>query len=123
MSPGDESKVVPPDKAAAPADGKKVDLATEGEKIYQSHGCVNCHGEGGVGTPQASSLIDIGKQLSANQLKRLLQNPTDTMNAGGMPPVALNDSEWASLLTYLGSLKASGSETRGNPAVPALNRP
>ncbi len=89
------------------AGNKRPDKAMPGEKIYQSHGCVACHGEGGRGTQRASALIDVGKQLSASQIASLLHNPTAKMKAGGMPPVTGSDEELTSLVAYLGSLKSS----------------
>jgi ubiquinol-cytochrome c reductase cytochrome b subunit len=115
--------IVPANKAAALPDRKMADLAKQGENIYQSHGCVSCHGEGGAGTSQASSLIEIGRQLSANELTNLLKNPTDEMAAGGMPPVVLDDNEWPPLVTFLRSLKKSGVGAGGNSTAPASNPP
>lgn len=89
------------------AGNKRPDKAMPGEKIYQSHGCVACHGEGGRGTQRASALIEVGKQLSASQITSLLHNPTAKMKAGGMPPVTGSDEELTSLVAYLGSLKSS----------------
>jgi ubiquinol-cytochrome c reductase cytochrome b subunit len=115
------SAIVPADRSVATSDRRMADLTNQGEKIYQSYGCDNCHGKGGAGTSQASSLIEIGRQLSASQLTSLLENPTDAMVAGGMPPVALNDNEWTPLVTFLRNLKRSGVEAGGNTTTPVPN--
>ena len=101
------------------ADNKTTEKATPGEKIYQSHGCVACHGEGGKGTQRASALIDFGKQLSPSQIMSFLKNPTVKMKAGGMPPVTGSDEELTSLVTYLGSLKSSPA----SPEVESTHKP
>lgn len=80
-------------------------LAAKGKQIFESQGCVVCHGEGGVGTSMAIKLVGIGQQLSADKLAFLVHHPNAKMKAGGMPSFPLSDSDMKALTTYLDSLK------------------
>jgi ubiquinol-cytochrome c reductase cytochrome b subunit len=83
-----------------------IDVAA-GAKIFQSHACMACHGEAGVGTSRAPALINVSSKHSASELANLLRNPTAKMKAGGMAPLTATDPELNSLIAYLGSLKSS----------------
>jgi ubiquinol-cytochrome c reductase cytochrome b subunit len=80
-----------------------------GAKVFQSQACMACHGEGGVGTPRAPALINIGSKHPASELANLLRNPTAKMKAGGMTAFTATDPELNSLVAYLGSLKSGGA--------------
>ncbi|MGH9326105.1 MAG: cytochrome b N-terminal domain-containing protein [Terriglobia bacterium] len=86
--------------AAAPANP----LAAEGKQIFESKGCVACHGEGGKGA-MAISLIGISKKLSPTELANLVRHPNAQMTAGGMPAFPLSDTDMQALIVYLDSLK------------------
>jgi ubiquinol-cytochrome c reductase cytochrome b subunit len=88
--------------AASPAANP---LTAQGGKIFASHTCAACHGQGGVGTPIAPRLIGIGSKFSPAQLEDLFHHPTPKMNAGGMPPVQLSPQDMKALIAYLDSLK------------------
>lgn len=92
-----------------------------GVQIFESHGCIACHGEGGVGTPRAPALINVGKKFSVEQLTRLLQNPTAKMRAGGMPQPELSKSELASLVTYLRGLRPPDKAPQAVLSSPVKN--
>jgi mono/diheme cytochrome c family protein len=89
--------------------GNKNPGTGSGGKIYQSDGCVACHGEGGTGTQRGPALVDVGKKLSAVQVTDLLHNPTAKMKAGGMRAVTGGDEEIMSLVAYLRSLQSTGT--------------
>jgi quinol-cytochrome oxidoreductase complex cytochrome b subunit/mono/diheme cytochrome c family protein len=80
-----------------------------GARVFQSQACMACHGEGGVGTPRAPALINIGNKHPASELANLLRNPTAKMKAGGMTAFTATDPELNSLVAYLGSLKSGGA--------------
>ncbi len=80
-------------------------LAAEGKKIFQSHSCYACHGEGAVGTPIAPKLIGLGKQFSAEQMEDLFKHPLPKMDAGGMPHFTFTPDEVKALRSYLDSLQ------------------
>jgi len=80
-------------------------LVAQGEKIFQSHGCYACHGEGAVGTSFAPKLVGIGKQFSDEQFEDLFTHPLPKMNAGGMPRFMFTPDQVKALRTYLDSLE------------------
>ena len=110
----------------ATSGNKSPGKALPGEKLYQSQGCVSCHGGDGKGTPRAPALIGVGRRMSAAQLTSLLQAPNAKMKAGGMPPVTVSSTELASLVAYLGSLSSKGV-THGPagraPGAPEVQQP
>ncbi len=80
-------------------------LATEGKKIFQSHSCYACHGEGAVGTPIAPKLIGIGQKFSTSQMEHLFKHPLPAMDKGGMPHFTFTPDQVKALRTYLDSLQ------------------
>ena len=80
-------------------------LVAEGEKIYQSHGCYACHGEGAVGTTFAPKLIGIGGKFTTPQMIRLFKHQLPQMDAGGMPHFRFTPDQVKALRTYLDSLQ------------------
>lgn len=90
-----------PAASAAPANP----LVAKGKQIFESQGCVVCHGEGGAGTAMAVKLIGVGQRLPPDQLADLIRHPNAKMKAGGMPSFPLSDDDMKSLTTYLDSLK------------------
>ena len=89
---------------AAPSPAAQA-LVARGQKIFQSHMCFGCHGQGGVGTAIAPRLIGIGSKFSPAQLEHIFHHPLPQMNAGGMPPVKLSPQDMKALIAYLDSLK------------------
>jgi len=112
----------PAASASAPVRNVSAQV-TSGEKIYQSRACFACHGVAGIGTPRASALTVVGKQLSAVQITALLHNPTAKMKAGGMPPVTVSDPELASLVAYIKSLGSTGGTTARHAAAQPAKQP
>ncbi len=80
-------------------------LAAAGQKIFQSHACFACHGEGAVGTTIAPRLVGIGSKFSEEQLENLFQHPIPQMNAGGMPHFQFTPDDVKALRAYLDSLQ------------------
>jgi mono/diheme cytochrome c family protein len=83
--------------------------AAAGEQIFNSHGCIACHGEGGVGTPLAISLIGITKTASHDQLIALIRQPNAKMKAGGMPTFGFNNTQLNDVVAYLDTLNKPGA--------------
>lgn len=90
---------------AAAGNAAASPLVAAGQQIFQSHACFACHGEGAVGTSIAPKLIGIGQQFSTQQLEQLFQNPTQKMNAGGMPHFKFTPNGVEALRAYLDSLQ------------------
>ncbi|MGH9397914.1 MAG: cytochrome b N-terminal domain-containing protein [Terriglobia bacterium] len=80
-------------------------LVTKGKQIFESQGCVACHGEGAVGTAMAIKLIGVGQKLPPDKLADLIRHPNAKMKAGGMPSFPLSADDMKALTTYLDSLK------------------
>jgi mono/diheme cytochrome c family protein len=91
-------------EAAAPEPAAKL-LMTAGEKVFQSHSCFACHGEGGVGTTVAPQLVRISEEYSPQQLTYLLRHYSAGMVKGGMPKFQFSDQDLADLVAYLESLQ------------------
>lgn len=81
----------------------------QGEALYSQHGCVTCHGAGGIGTNTAPALTNVSKEIAPAALANVLQHPTQKMTAGGMPPVNLSTLELTALVAYVESLGSSGA--------------
>ncbi len=92
--------------------------AAAGEQIFNSHGCIACHGEGGIGTPLAISLIGITKTVPHDQLIALIRQPNAKMKAGGMPTFGFNNNQLNDLVAYLATLHKPASATA--KSVPAV---
>lgn len=78
-------------------------LAAKGKTIFEAQSCNACHGDGGVGTAAAPTLVGI--KVKGEQLTQLLEHPTAKMTAGGMSPIDLPPDELKSLIAYVESLK------------------
>jgi len=98
--------------------------AQAGALLFRDKGCAHCHGDGGVGTPKAPSLVDIRKDKDWPPEKM-----TDQILDGGhkMPPFreSLTDEEIAQLVAYLRAAKRpapppplGGAATPPAPAAP-----
>lgn len=91
--------------AAAAGTSAGSPLIAQGKQIFESKGCVACHGEGGTGTAMAIKLIGIGQKLTPDQLANLIRHPNTKMTAGGMPAFPLSDDDMKALIAYLDSLR------------------
>jgi ubiquinol-cytochrome c reductase cytochrome b subunit len=92
-------------------------LAGKGKGVFTDRGCSACHGEGGVGTALAPSLVGITAKLPKDRLATLLHNPSAKMKAGGMPSVDAPPEEMDALIAYLESLGKS-AESRATSTSP-----
>jgi ubiquinol-cytochrome c reductase cytochrome b subunit len=106
-------------------------LVSKGKGIFTDRGCNACHGDGGIGTTLAPSLVGITNKLPQARLVALLHNPNARMIAGGMPSVDTSPDEMAALLAYLSALGKSTSNASASLSSPrqelghaiALERP
>jgi mono/diheme cytochrome c family protein len=88
--------------AATPAVAAGPTKADEqaGALLFRDKGCAHCHGEGGVGTKKAPSLVDLRK----NKLWPPAKIAAQILNGGQkMPPFSdsVTDQEAAQLVAYL----------------------
>jgi mono/diheme cytochrome c family protein len=89
--------------AAMPSGARAADNSADekaGAILFRDKGCTFCHGEGGVGTSKAPSLVEIRKDKDWTAEKM-----TSQIKNGGqkMPPFgeSLTDQEIAQLVAYL----------------------
>jgi ubiquinol-cytochrome c reductase cytochrome b subunit len=92
---------VPPTSTAAPPNP----LIQKGEAVFTGQGCNSCHGEGGVGTAIAPSLMGVGSKFPPYKLASIIRNPPPQIASAGMPSFDLSDSQMKALVDYLDSLK------------------
>ena len=82
------------------AGGKTKADEQAGAILFRDKGCAHCHGEGGIGTKKAPSLVDLRK----NKLWPPAKITNQILNGGQkMPPFSdsLTDQEIAQLVAYL----------------------
>lgn len=85
---------------------------SEGQALFNAHGCADCHGPNGIGgTAAASALAGTGKSLAPELLTTMLKHPIASMQQGGMPPVSLSADELKALVAYVSSI----SRAKSNP--------
>ena len=95
-------------------------LVAKGKGIFNAEGCSGCHGQTGMGTAQAPSLVGVTTKYPLPQLTALLHHPNAQMLAGHMPAFDLPTQQMTALFSYLGSLGTSGaSATAGTSAAVA----
>lgn len=90
---------------AAASAGPSNALVAQGKQIFESQGCVSCHGEGGVGTQMAGKLIGVNQKFTPEALAQFIRHPNPKITNGVMPSFPLSDSDMKALEAYLGSLK------------------
>ncbi|MGH9375233.1 MAG: cytochrome b N-terminal domain-containing protein [Terriglobia bacterium] len=90
---------------AAVASAQPNPLIAKGKQIYESQGCVSCHGEGGAGTAVAIKLIGINQKFSQTALAAFIRHPDPKITRGIMPSFPLSDADMNALIAYLDSLK------------------
>ncbi len=121
ISPAASTTTAAPAATPAPA---AVTRPSPGRALFLSEGCAACHGPTAQGTQFAPSLIGIAKKFPGDKLPTLLHHPTSKMHAGGMPTVALQDTQMQQLVAYLSSLEPAPSLThnvQANPGAPAAS--
>lgn len=107
----DEKK--PDTKAAAPTEQKK-EFTGPGKDLFNSKGCVACHGFGTGDKPTGPDLKDATKRRDAAWLKKWIQNPTEMLKTDAtakellkkfnnvpMPKVDLSDKEVEDIIAYM----------------------
>ncbi|MCZ7574239.1 MAG: c-type cytochrome [Ardenticatenaceae bacterium] len=101
---GVQIEVTPPASPAAPASSSEgaqseaVSDIDQGAQLFQSKGCIACHGPGAQGTALAPSLV--GK--TAEEVRRQVRTPKKQM-----PPFSiamLSDNELETIIQYIESL-------------------
>jgi ubiquinol-cytochrome c reductase cytochrome b subunit len=108
--------------ASMPAEGpagKMSAAATVGAEVFQAHNCAGCHGPAGAGTARVPAMAGLIVKNSDAQLMQLVQAPSATMKAGGMPPLVATPKEVSSVIAYLRSLApATNAKLQKLPAGP-----
>jgi ubiquinol-cytochrome c reductase cytochrome b subunit len=96
-------------------------LVSKGKDLFTDKGCSACHGDNGIGSALAPSLVSISNKYPKDRLAALLHNPTAKMKAGGMPDLDATAPEMDALIAYLESLgkPADGSRSPSTAATPA----
>jgi len=80
-------------------------LIQKGQTVFTGQGCNSCHGEGGVGTSIAPSLVGITSRFPPDKIVSIVRNPPPRFASAGMPSFTLSDDQMKALLDYLDSLK------------------
>jgi mono/diheme cytochrome c family protein len=104
--------------AAAPA-GPVSPLVAVGKGIFTTRGCIGCHGNAGMGTAAAPSLVGVTRKFHEADLIALLHNPSPKMRAGRMPVVDAPPNEMSALIAYLGVLGTSAANVAPIYGFPA----
>ena len=80
-----------------------IDTASEGYKIFETNGCVNCHGNQLEGGAAAPTLIDTG--LSPEEIAKIAKNGSEN---GKMPPGMFkgSDEELTKLSEFISSIES-----------------
>jgi ubiquinol-cytochrome c reductase cytochrome b subunit len=90
----------------------------KGKGVFDANGCSGCHGESGMGTATAPSLVGITAKYPLPQLSGLLHHPNAQMLAGHMPVFNLSALDMTALFSYLGGLgNSSGGAPAATPSV------
>lgn len=89
----------------APTSAANLPLVSAGREVFQTEGCVACHGQNATGTAIAPSLVGITSKIPPERIAVIVRHPTPQMKKGGMPAFHISDHKMKSLLAYLGSLK------------------
>ncbi|MBM7647980.1 menaquinol-cytochrome c reductase cytochrome b/c subunit [Bacillus ectoiniformans] len=94
------------DWEAAKAQGKiteeaEIDENSDGFKIYQENGCINCHGDNLAGGAAGPTLVGTG--LKPDEIKEIAKNGKGAMPAGQFKG---NDEELDKLAEFISTLEA-----------------
>jgi nitric oxide reductase subunit C len=96
----------PPKPLLASVVGAGIKILTEGQKVFQSQGCINCHIINGVGGTSGPELTKIGAKRDKNWLYEFIKNPSSKNPNSAMPAFDnLKEEELNQLVEYLSSLK------------------
>lgn len=92
--------------------------AAAGSQLYQEHACFACHGPSGQGgrSPAIAPLI---ANLSNARVAQLLENPSQKMRAGGMPPFSGTAEQRNALIAWLRGLPIPQSSQPMQPSASA----
>jgi cytochrome c-type protein NapC len=91
-----------------------VGTIAAGKAIFDSHGCNECHGAGGVGA-SGPALTHTAAQYPPAKLTALLTAPTAPMKGAGMVPLTLSAADLQALVAYVSSL--GGTPAVGSAAI------
>lgn len=91
-------------KAAPPA-AAGGELVARGSALFESKGCVACHGPQAEGTDTAPTLIGVGTKYDQEYLARWLRDPASIKPDTAMPNLGLTDAEVEALIAYLQTLE------------------
>jgi mono/diheme cytochrome c family protein len=80
-------------------------LIQKGQTVFTGQGCNSCHGDGGVGTSIAPSLVGVAAKFPPDKISAIVRNPPPKFAAAGMPSFNLSDDQMKALLEHLDSLK------------------
>lgn len=81
------------------------DLAAQGATLFQSKGCMACHGRQGEGTAIAPSLKGVSTKYDTGYLSRWLKDPAAVKPSATMPNLGLSEAEVEALIAHLQTLK------------------
>ncbi len=109
-APAQSTVAQAPAQAAAARPAPLTPLELQGQKIFQSMSCANCHGVGGLhGTVAAPPLAGTASLLPASVLENLLRHHTIRMQEGGMPLTNLDPPDMKALIAYIRSMPSSSN--------------
>ena len=80
-------------------------LAAKGKTIFELNSGNACHGDRGVGTAAAATLVGLSSKLWPEQVAELFRHPNTKMTAGGMPAIDSPPDHLKAPIAYLESLK------------------
>lgn len=88
--------------SAAGAGGREL---TDGEQLYQKHGCSACHAINGIGGTTGPDLTHVGSKRDRAWLIGHFKDPDDFVKNSAMPKVEAPDADLEKLTDYMLSLK------------------
>ena len=88
--------------AAGGAAGKE---SSEGQRLYQSHGCSGCHTINGIGSTTGPDLTHVGSRRDRNWLKEHFEHPQKIVPNSAMPKVEAPEADIEKLTDYMLTLK------------------
>lgn len=95
----------PPKPLLASVVGAGIKTLTEGQKVFQSQGCIDCHIINGIGGTSGPELTKIGKKRDKKWLYEFIKNPSSKNPNSAMPAFDnLKEEELNQLVEYLSSL-------------------
>ncbi len=95
----------PPKPILATAGGVAGAELTEGQKLYQSHGCSACHTINGIGGTTGPDLTTVGARRDRAWLIGHFKDPAAIVKDSAMPKVQAPDADIEKLADYMLTLK------------------